>query len=597
MSCGENARSFIGGEFIVSEQKKILLIASSVEEAQGDLGKIFSPEEVLLFDNLSEAFYRTDLKPGKGIFISGSREKELYELSRTDKVAVLDILPISVVVLDQDQRIVWYNKRFSNRFGGKESPQESAEEQSRDSQTLVNGSFYKVLGNPQITGPDYSPLHTVRTTQKATQTGLRTPKNEFYQMDVMPFPHPKGKKNYLLVGIRDISDAKHSEQRLDALLKAGLELPDLTSDQLQEMTIEDRISILKSNIMRNTMELLNYDVVEIRLLATDTAVLEPLLAYGMNEEAVQRKLFARPEGNGITGYVAYSGKSYLCDDTSEDPYYLSGSIDAKSSLTVPLIYHEEVIGTFNVESPESNAFSERDLRFLEIFASNVAAAIHTLDLLTAEKWGTASASVEAIHSAVALPVDLILQDAIYVLSHHHDLEPDMLERLRRIQAKAREIKAVIQKVGETMSPAQAHPFPPKEKHPLLRGSNILVVDADESVLIAANEMLSRYGCNVESAPKAEEALMMVENSHYDAIISDIRLADCSGYQLLLKLRDIMDVSPIPLILMTGFGYDPGHVVVKARQEGVDTFLYKPFLLDQLIKNIETVIRRNRRSER
>jgi DNA-binding response OmpR family regulator len=74
---------------------------------------------------------------------------------------------------------------------------------------------------------------------------------------------------------------------------------------------------------------------------------------------------------------------------------------------------------------------------------------------------------------------------------------------------------------------------------------------------------------------------------YDAIIADIRLPDMNGYEFLLKLQEIME--PVPLILMTGFGYDPGHSIVKARQAGVRAVLYKPFRLDQLLQNVELVL--------
>ena len=67
------------------------------------------------------------------------------------------------------------------------------------------------------------------------------------------------------------------------------------------------------------------------------------------------------------------------EDTTEDPLYLQGCVGAKSSLTVPLILHDEVIGTFNVESPEPHGFTESDLQFLEIFARDVAAALNTLE--------------------------------------------------------------------------------------------------------------------------------------------------------------------------------------------------------------------------
>jgi len=41
--------------------------------------------------------------------------------------------------------------------------------------------------------------------------------------------------------------------------------------------------------------------------------------------------------------------------------------------------------------------------------------------------------------------------------------------------------------------------------------------------------------------------------------------------------------------MTGFGYDPGHSIVKARQAGLQAVLYKPFRLDQLINTVEQTL--------
>ena len=121
----------------------------------------------------------------------------------------------------------------------------------------------------------------------------------------------------------------------------------------------------------------------------------------MVPEAMDRGLYAQLQNNGVTGFVAATGKSYLCEDTTEDPLYLEGCKGAKSSLTVPLILHDEVIGTFNVESPEPRAFTESDMQFLEIFTRDVAVALNTLELLVAEKATTVAESVEAIHSAVA----------------------------------------------------------------------------------------------------------------------------------------------------------------------------------------------------
>ena len=121
---------------------------------------------------------------------------------------------------------------------------------------------------------------------------------------------------------------------------------------------------MKLNILQCTQDVLQLDVVEIRMLDLETGELQPLLSVGMSESAAQRQLFAKPEGNGVTGFVAATGKSYVCEHTVEDPLYVEGAEGARSSLTVPLMFQEKVIGTLNVESPEANAFTESDLMFL-----------------------------------------------------------------------------------------------------------------------------------------------------------------------------------------------------------------------------------------
>ena len=105
-------------------------------------------------------------------------------------------------------------------------------------------------------------------------------------------------------------------------------------------------------------------------------------------------------------------------------------------------------------------------------------------------------------------------------------------------------------------------------------------------------LLERYGCVVETAHDGGEAFCMVRNlgdeDGYACIIADIRLPDMTGYELMVKLKDLLGI--VPLVLMTGFGYDPGHSIVKARQAGLKlAVLYKPFRLDQLLDTVEKAI--------
>ena len=122
----------------------------------------------------------------------------------------------------------------------------------------------------------------------------------------------------------------------------------------------------------------------------------------------------------------------------------------------------------------------------------------------------------------------------------------------------------------------------------------MVVDEDEKIREAAHKQLEQFGCVVETAHDGDEAVKMVRRSggadSYDVIISDIRLPDYSGYQLMLRLEKLM--GRVPMVLMTAFGYDPGHSIVKARQNGLPPgcVLFKPFRLDQLLEKIETALR-------
>ena len=498
------------------------------------------------------------------------------QLIRNDRL--LQELPDGVVMLDSENTIHWSNGHLRTWSGQDE---------------VIGQNFYKVLGSPEILGPDFCPFHTALSTRRASASTLRSTDNRYYRIHAAPVLEARqAAPQNLVVSIHDISEEVLQQQKLAAIHQAGVELADLTTDEIANLSIEERIELLKSNILQCTQDVLQLDVLEIRMLQQDTQELVPILSVGFIPMAASRKLYARKENNGVTGFVAATGKSYVCEHTTEDPLYIEGAEGARSSLTVPLMLHDQVIGTFNVENPDANAFSESDLQFLEIFARNVAVALNTLELLVAEKASTTAASVEAIHSAVALPVDEILNDAVKVMEHYIGLEPDVVENLQRILSNARDIKRVIQKVGQSMAPAVASPtLIEAEARPALAGKRILVVDTDESVRSAAHELLERYHCIVETAHDAHTACSLVRNlgddATYDVIIADIRLPDMNGYELMCKLKEVSEDAP--LVLMTGFGYDPGHAIVKARQAGLRSVLYKPFRLDQLVTAVEEIV--------
>jgi CheY-like chemotaxis protein/PAS domain-containing protein len=511
---------------------------------------------------------------------------------------LLDQLPDGAALLNHEFRILWCNRQLREFTAQSESernkPAQSDAERIksvslRADDWLVGKSFYEAFGAPEIIGPDFCPLHTALGSGELAKSSLRVGEKTYYEVQARPVvPEGSDAPNLLVVSVRDISAEVLQRQKLNAIYQAGLELGDLSLQDILQMSVDDRIDLLKSKILHYTQDLLQFGTVEIRLLDKRTRTLEPLLAVGMDPGAASRALRADPQGNGVTGFVAATGKSYLCEDTQTDPLYLPGAPGARSSLTVPLILHDEILGTFNVESPKPGAFNENDLQFLELFSREVAVAINTFELLAVEKMTTASASTDRILREVASPVDEILNDAACILERYIGHEPIVSERLQRILKHTRNIKQLIQKVGETFAPLPAHaPLMPRQQRPLLRGKRILVVDADETVRIAAHELLGRFGCEVETAHNAEDAFVMVRSFHYDAVIADIRLPDMTGFDCFYQIKQIHE--HLPVILMTGFGYDPAHSIVKARQHGLKSVLYKPFRLEQLLTEVEKAV--------
>jgi CheY-like chemotaxis protein len=529
--------------------------------------------------------------PGLGALAANPADGPLFaELANlVQGQEILAAAPDGVAVVDFDLRIRWANPAFEAWCG---SPARGR-------------GFYEALGSPEIVGPDYCPFQTAlaylppSATPSPHDTAAHQPDapargsliasarlqgrgGRWIDLHVTPI-RPHGAGPLLLVVGRDVTPLVVQQQKLDAVHKAGRELAALAPEQLAEMSVAERVELLKDNIRRFTRDFLKYEVIEIRLLDPQTGRLEPLVQEGMTPLASHRELVPGTEGQGVTGYVAATGKSYLCPDTAADPLYIQGAPGAHSSLTVPLIFQDRVIGTFNVESPRPNAFGEDDLQFAEMFSHEIAFALKTLELLSVEKSTTVSQSVEAVSREVALPVDDILAAATSMLERYIGHDPEMANKLRKILVGARSIKQCIQKVGEDIAPAagvRVAGGTPASKPPPLKGVRVLVADNDDRVRRSAHGLLGRWGCVVETARDGQEAVTMARLSTYDVVLADIRLPDMDGYEAYVQLREAQPQARV--ILMTGYGYDSKHVLVRARQNGLRCVLYKPFRVDQLL---------------
>jgi two-component system, sensor histidine kinase SagS len=393
---------------------------------------------------------------------------------------------------------------------------------------------------------------------------------EFVDLNVHPIHGPDGTVAQLLALCRDVTAEVERQRKLDALHQAGRELVELDAANIAEVNLTERIESLKDNLRRLIHDLLHYDIIEVRIFDKESNQLKPLLEVGMTPEAAGRRLEALPTQNGVTGYVAYHRKSYLCSDASADSHYICGASGARSSLTVPLVYNNELVGTFNVESPTLNGFTPEDLQFTELFSKEIATALHTLDLLNAQQTCAVSQSVDQVSRGIALPVDEVLASAAVLLKQLGDRDDTVVSHLRKIVASARQVKECVRQVGDQ---ATAGPRP-------LVGKRVLVIEQDGRLRREAHLVLERLGAAAETVGTAAEGLALVAGEEYDAVFTEVRPIDLGGYDTYKSIRQTRP--GVRIAMTTGYGYDAAHSLVKARADGLKHVLFKPFKQDQVV---------------
>src|SRR6266545_6721079 len=108
-------------------------------------------------------------------------------------------------------------------------------------------------------------------------------------------------------------------------------------------------------------------------------------------------------------------------------------------------------------------------------------------------------------------------------------------------------------------------------------AKILVVDDEPSILKLLKEALTQWGYQVECVGTGPEALEAIRTVLYDAAITDIRMPEMSGLDLLREIK--RHDESIEVIMMTG--YPTIASAVQALKEGAYDYLSKPLILDEL----------------
>lgn len=103
-------------------------------------------------------------------------------------------------------------------------------------------------------------------------------------------------------------------------------------------------------------------------------------------------------------------------------------------------------------------------------------------------------------------------------------------------------------------------------------ANILVVDDEITACKSCRDILSREGHSVEFTVSAREALELIDKKAYDLILTDLKMPEMDGIELLeyIKKKD----PDVPVIVITG--YATVETAVEAMRKGAYDYIAKPF---------------------
>ncbi|MFM7121232.1 MAG: response regulator transcription factor [Gammaproteobacteria bacterium] len=117
-------------------------------------------------------------------------------------------------------------------------------------------------------------------------------------------------------------------------------------------------------------------------------------------------------------------------------------------------------------------------------------------------------------------------------------------------------------------------------------TNILLVEDDPFMVAVAKQMLAIANYRVTSAATGREAIKLARERAPDAILLDLGLPDMDGTQLMSQLRTL---TACPLIVVSA--RDDTMSKVSALDLGADDYVIKPFVSEELLARLRSVLRR------
>ena len=117
--------------------------------------------------------------------------------------------------------------------------------------------------------------------------------------------------------------------------------------------------------------------------------------------------------------------------------------------------------------------------------------------------------------------------------------------------------------------------------------HILIVDDDEMVLMALEELLKPEGYKVDAVSRGTEALKKLDDNKYDLIMLDVIMPEMDGFELCRRIREKEAFKEIPVVFLSAKSRDEDRV--QGLDAGANLFLSKPISPDKLLSIVSDTL--------
>lgn len=119
-------------------------------------------------------------------------------------------------------------------------------------------------------------------------------------------------------------------------------------------------------------------------------------------------------------------------------------------------------------------------------------------------------------------------------------------------------------------------------------SVVMVIDDDEINLLLAKTILEKkLRCKVITAESGVKGIEMLRREDVNVLLLDIDMPLMDGFETLRRIREEASLKDLPVIMLTAAA--DKETVVKVAKQGIEGYIKKPFMPDELIARVQTFI--------